>query len=402
MKILALGAGGMGEAAAVTAASFDEIQELIVADLNLENAQRVASRCGGKATAARIDVTRQDDLVALMQQADAVMNCVGPFFRFGVPILEAAIAARRHYFDICDDPEPTLKMLELGDKAREAGITAVIAGGASPGTTNLLARLAYESLDTVDELITAWNIESSDDSPEDPLTFSMAIVHWMQQISGTILEWQEQRLQDVRPLREELIDYPGRGQRMVWTVGHPEPITLARTYPGLKNSYCAMVMTSLNARVFHQLQAAIDRGDQTLEEAARELVEVSQESSWLTRMVATVSRWLDGPALPQFFALARGTQDGVPATTAASIRAYPEEMANATGIPLALTARLFAQGKITAHGVHAPERVINPREFFDLLHPYCCTPQPVAREDLVELVTKRCTPYVTVEPYMTI
>ena len=391
MKILALGAGGMGEAAAVTAASFDDIDELIVADLDLAAAQRVAGLCHGKARAARIDVTRHDDLVALMTQADATMNCVGPFFRFGVPILEAAIAAERHYFDICDDPEPAFEMFQMTDRAKAAGITAVFGGGASPGITNLLARLAYESLDSVDELITAWNIDDPDD-PEPTLAFSTAIVHWMQQISGTVLEWRERGLQHVRPLREESLDYPGRGVRRVWTVGHPEPISLARTYPTLTNSYCAMVMSSLHARLFHKLQDIIDHGELTLEQAAHELVEISNQTSWLSGVVETVSGWFDGPALPQFFALAKGTLDGSPAVTAASMRACPAEMAQATGVPLALTARLFAEGRIGARGVHSPEAVLDPREFFDLLHPYCRAPHPVDRENLIELATNRYQP----------
>lgn len=386
MKVLTLGAGAMGEAAAVTAASFQEIQELIVADISLDNAQRVAAQCGAKASAAQIDVTRHDDLVTLMRQADATLNCVGPFFRFGVPILEAAIAAGCHYFDICDDPEPTLAMLNMSDEAAAAGITAVIGAGASPGVTNLLARLAYESLDTVDELATAWNVEGPDDS-DGELAFSMAIVHWMQQVSGTILEWRDQRLQDVPPLRPEPIHYPGRGDRTVWTVGHPEPISLSHTYPHLKTSYCAMVMSSPQVAYFRQLQQSIDGGKRTLEQAAQDLVAAVQRKSWLDNAVQTVSRWFGGPALPQFFALANGVRDGLSATTAASLRASPAGMAAATGIPLALTARLFAQGRISSKGVHAPEGVIDPHTFFDLLHPYCQTPCLVAREELVELVT---------------
>ena len=42
-----------------------------------------------------------------------VMNTVGPFFRFGVPILTAAIDAGTDYIDVCDDWEPTLEMLAL-------------------------------------------------------------------------------------------------------------------------------------------------------------------------------------------------------------------------------------------------------------------------------------------------
>lgn len=117
------------------------------------------------------------------------------------------------------------------------------------------------------------------------------------------------------------------------------------------------------------MQAEIHRGGLTLEQAAHELVEISQRKSWVGGLLQSIAGWFDGPTTHQFFAVARGVHQGVAATTAASIRAYPAEMADATGIPLALTAKLFAQGKITAPGVHPPERVIEPHEYFDLFHP---------------------------------
>ena len=68
------------------------------------------------------------------------------------------IEAKKPYFDICDDWRPTLELLELSDKAKKAGITAIIGIGASPGLTNLMAVLAYNELDEVDEIITGWGI----------------------------------------------------------------------------------------------------------------------------------------------------------------------------------------------------------------------------------------------------
>jgi saccharopine dehydrogenase-like NADP-dependent oxidoreductase len=393
MRLLALGAGEMGEAAATTAATFDEIDEIIVGDILPENAERVAERCGGKAKGVRVDVACLGDLASLMKRCDATINSVGPFFRCGVPALEAAITAKRPYFDICDDPEPTLEMLQRDDQAKAAGIIAIVGMGASPGITNLLARMAYESLETVDDLITAWNICPTGDA-DNELTYSMAIVHWMQQISGKVLEWRDHNLQSVRPLREELLHYPGRGSRKVWTVGHPEPVALSSTYPTLKNSYCAMVMPSLQFELLQKLQEAIDDGKWTVEEAAHELVDISQQKhSWFAGLVESVSGWLDGPTMPPFFAVAKGSLEGSPTTAAASLRAFPKNMAEATGIPLALTARLFAQGKIRAKGVCSPEAAIRPQMFFELFHPYCQSPESVTSDDFVELVKEeRVTP----------
>lgn len=50
---------------------------------------------------AAADVTDPTALDALIRGADVVLNCVGPFYRFGPPTLAAAIAAGVGYVDIC-------------------------------------------------------------------------------------------------------------------------------------------------------------------------------------------------------------------------------------------------------------------------------------------------------------
>ncbi|MBT2423773.1 saccharopine dehydrogenase NADP-binding domain-containing protein [Streptomyces sp. ISL-22] len=125
MRILALGAGGeMGATAAAVLAADDTVTELVVADRDHRGAAAVAGSLGPKATALQIDATDHGALVAAMSQADLVVNTVGPFFRFGIPILTAAIDAGCDYVDICDDPEPTLQMLALDERAKEAGVCA--------------------------------------------------------------------------------------------------------------------------------------------------------------------------------------------------------------------------------------------------------------------------------------
>jgi len=383
-RILLLGAGAMGNIAAQTAVSFPEVGNLIIADLSLTAAEKVASACGGKARAARVDVTDRGGMVALMRRADLVMNCVGPFFRFGVPVLEAAIEAGIDYLDICDDPEPTKAMHELHGRAKAADITAIIGLGASPGITSMLAARARAELDETQELIAAWNIEE-DAGDDDKVAYGAAVVHWMQQCSGSILECENSRLVEKKPLQEVALDYPGRGQRTVYTVGHPEPVSFHYSYPDLQRSYCVMVMPGRWITEFKELAAQIDRGGMTLEEAGKKLVEDAGVSSFIDQIMEDFSRLFEGPRLPLFFALAQGRKDGKPARVATSIRAIPPGMANATGIPLALGTRLFLQGKVAAKGVIAPEIAFRPGEFFDLLEPYCTFPEPLAPADLVEV-----------------
>ena len=383
-RILALGAGAMGNLAAQTAASFQEVGSLLIGDFNLAAAQSVASACGAKAKAAQIDVTNSTELLALMRQADLVMNCVGPFFRFGVPVLEAAIEAGLDYLDICDDPEPTKAMHELHERAQAAHITAIIGLGASPGITSMLAARAREELEETEELIAAWNIEE-DAGGDDKVAYSAAIVHWMQQCSGTILECDHGSLVEKKPLVEVALDYPGRGTRTVYTVGHPEPVSFHYSYPDLPRSFCVMVMPGLWIKEFRKLAAQIDQRSMTLEEAGKKLVAGAGASSLIDKIIENVASLFDHPRLPIFFALAKGKKNGRPARVATAIRAIPPGMARATGIPLALGTRLLLQGKVAAKGVIAPEIAFRCDEFFDLLAPYCTFPEPRDASELVEV-----------------
>jgi saccharopine dehydrogenase-like NADP-dependent oxidoreductase len=381
-RVLALGAGAMGTIAAATIASFEEVESLIIADLDLKAAEQKALLCGDKAQAASIDVTNRSELIALMRQADMVMNCVGPFFHFGVRVLEAALEAGVDYLDICDDPEPTKAMHELNSRAQAAGITAIVGLGASPGITSMLAARARAELDRTEELVAGWNIEE-DAGGDERVTYSAAAVHWMQQCSGTILECDRGILVEHQPLLDVALKYPGRGTRVVYTVGHPEPVSFHYSFPDLPRSFCVMVMPGAWIGSFRSLASQIDQGQLTVEEAAQILAEGSAQSSPGSKRPA------DTPRLPLFFALAKGTKDGRPALVATSIKSTPPGMANATGIPLALGTHLVLQGLVTAKGVIAPEIAFAAGEFFQRLTPYCTFPMPLADSKLIEVVVSR-------------
>lgn len=395
MKVLVLGTGGMGGTAAKTVAGLDEVTHLVVADRDTKSAENCATHCGTKASALTLDATDVAALKAALSQADVVLNCVGPFFRFGVPILAAAIEVGTDYLDICDDPEPTLEMLDLDAAARANNVLAIIGMGASPGISNLLAAKVCTSLDTIDELITGWNIDVADDEEEEPLLqgngASAAVVHWMEQCSGTVQSWVANELKAVKPLQPLKIDYPGIGKRTLWTVGHPEPVTLPRTFPNIANTSNAMVVGSLDALFLRELAGRIDSGTLTIEEAAREVAKASTSGrhSVFQRALGWVASKFSGPAFPPIFAVARGEKGGRPHVAAATIRAMPTGgMAGATGIPLAIGLKLLARGKIEGKGVVAPEAVIDPDVFFDSFEGFCTLPAPVATGTLVDFCSR--------------
>lgn len=372
MRVLVLGgAGEVGRAAARVLRADAEVDQVVIADLAADRARAVADELGGKTTAVAVDVTDHAALVARMREADVVVNTVGPYFRFGPGVLRAAVDAGRDYVDVCDDPAPTVTMLDMSAEAEDAGITAVLGIGASPGLANLLAARALAGLDRADTVITGWNLAMA--QPESrSWRPSAAVVHGIEQVSNTIpvIRGGEQVWE--RPLRRTVVDYPGLGRATGWTFGHPEPVTLARTFPDIRESvnlalaprYVAGVLTLLGRGVTHGV----------LSRASAASVAALAENLLPSGSVGLLA----GSALPPLFALATGERDGAPATVACALGQVPGlTMAEVTGIPLAVGALMRAKRP----GVHPPEAVFTPDEFFQRLAPHCVgrpTPESLA------------------------
>jgi lysine 6-dehydrogenase len=365
-RVVALGgAGSMGAAAVRVLAGAPQVTDLVVADLHLDRARALATEVGAPARPARVDLTDSAELDALLAGAQLVVNTTGPYYRFGVAVLDAALRAGAHYVDICDDPAPTLALLALDDRARAAGLTALVGMGASPGVSNLLARIAADHLDVVDDIVTAWPedpVAALADAPADGV--SAALLHWVRQIAepGPVLT--DGALADAAPLQPLTVDVPGIGSGTVWTVGHPEAVTLHRAYPQLRRSRNGMVVTP--AVVAELRRAAADvAGGASIERAAAAL-------TVRFRRLDPVRAREGAPPFGMLFALATGTRSGSPARVAAALTAYPPGgMAGATGVPLALGAQLILDGTVSRRGVHPPETCVPPREFLARLAPHC-------------------------------
>jgi saccharopine dehydrogenase-like NADP-dependent oxidoreductase len=369
MKVLALGGGGgMGRWAARTAANMKEVEQLVVADLNGRAAAEFAGTLGPKARGIALDVTNRDALGDALRGTDAVLNTVGPFYRFGTLVLQAAIRAKCHYLDICDDWEPTLDLLGLDAKAREAGITAVVGMGASPGITNMMAVLALRELDTAEEIYTGWNLEAAVPEPESGQQgVNAALMHGIRQATGTIRVFRDGESREEAPLARLQIDYPGVGRRPVWTFGHPEALTFPRYCPDLKTSLNVTFAATSEMISLQCLRWLVDRRLLSAHRAAT-IFEWYDKHKKRRANLEFVRKDL----LPPLFAASRGTKQGKPSWVGVAQTGFlPSGMGEMTGVPLAIALLLLARGRIVRRGVFAPEGCIDPDAFFEALVPHC-------------------------------
>lgn len=379
MRVLVLGAGGMGEVVAQHVARSEQVTGLVVADLDGRRASAIAQPLGG--ASAGVDALDHDALVEVFRTVDVVLNTAGPFYRLAEPVLEAALAARVHLLDVCDDWEPAQAMQARHDEAVAAGIVVVTGLGATPGLSNVLAVQAASALDEVDTLVTGWGLDGARPASRGA-SASAATVHGLHQVSASIRVWRDGRFVDEPPLRRMMLDYPGLGRFPAWTFGHPEAVTMPRRWPGL----------SLAVNVTHAAGWEIGALRALAWGAARGLG-VERGAAWAERLEggpppsteAQRARMLRGRRLPPLFVLATGTRAGRPASVGATITSIPAGgMGGATGVPLVVGFELLARGALSTPGVHAPEDVIDPEAFFAALAPRCA---PVVSPDRLVAIT---------------
>lgn len=384
------GAGGMGRMAASVASSYADLGELVVADIDIAAAERVVAELTPSSRtrlrAAHVDVTDTAALRGLLEDAQVVLNTTGPFYRLGTAVLQASIDSQCHYLDICDDWEPTIELLALGDAAEAAGVLAIVGLGASPGVSNLLAWLACDRLDRVEDLYTAWPIDAGageftlDDESTVGSGASAAIIHWMQQISGTIDVVEAGRRVSRSPLVPVTIDYPGLGHGTAYTVGHPEPITLLERMNVHGNSANLMLLKRSSAAYLDLIRNDLDAGRLSLEDAAAEVT--NQRTTRIARALIGAIGLKGAGALPGFFAFARGERDGQALRIGVHLKAMPADMAGATSVPLALGLRQWLDGRLNATGVHPPESVIDVASLLDGFA-RACSPPLAGMDELV-------------------
>jgi saccharopine dehydrogenase (NAD+, L-lysine forming) len=166
VRILLVGAGGVGAAFTAIAARRDFFETVVVADYDLARAERAAAT-DPRFVAAQVDASSAESVTALAREhrCTHVMNAVDP--RFVMPIFDGAFDAGADYLDMAmslsrpHPEEPYSRVgVKLGDEQfakatdwEEAGRLALAGIGVEPGLSDVFARYAADHLfGEIDEL----------------------------------------------------------------------------------------------------------------------------------------------------------------------------------------------------------------------------------------------------------
>ncbi|MFN8492967.1 MAG: saccharopine dehydrogenase C-terminal domain-containing protein [Caldilineaceae bacterium] len=153
MKILVLGGGLMGPAAAYNALQDPQVTEVTVADMSAAQLATARARLAdkrnvAKLTTVQLDLNDQAAATQLMGQHAAIVAALPSSII--VTGLRAAIAAKRPWIDLSWPPEE--QRPELRRQSEAAGVLVIPGCGVEPGLTEIWARHLAEKLDRVDEL----------------------------------------------------------------------------------------------------------------------------------------------------------------------------------------------------------------------------------------------------------
>ena len=150
MKLLVIGSGMMGSAAAYDMARQPEVHAVTVADADLRRAREVAARINRihgdkKVRAVPLDASNEKTAARLMKGHDGALSAVPYFLNLG--LARAAIAARCHFADLGGNNTVVRQELALSSKAEKRGVAIAPDCGLSPGMASILGGELVRRLD---------------------------------------------------------------------------------------------------------------------------------------------------------------------------------------------------------------------------------------------------------------
>lgn len=343
------GAGDMGSRAVEALAETGEVSLITVADRDEDAAHALARRLDSARTrvqATALDARDHGAVVEAMSRHHVAASTLGPFYRFEVGLVSAALEAGVHYTSICDEGEPTEQVLtRFPEPLAERGLAAIIGLGASPGITNLGVRYLADTMDRLHA------VDVSVFLPPDAGGGPAVMEHLCHIVTGQVPAWRGGHRVMLKACTEHgVVIFPRFGALRVWNMGHPEPFTVPRCLPGLDEVTFRM---------------GFGPGTGLLAAAAR--AGALGGKSPLPGLLARLASPGKGHSSPGAVRLdARGELAGRPVRR---LLCGVADMRDATGLSLAAGTLALLRGELTVSqgGVYPPEACVPPEPFFQTL-----------------------------------
>ncbi len=398
MRILLVGAGGVGSAFAAIAARRPFFEAIVLADHDLARAEKAAA-VDDRYVATRIDASDPEAVTALCHEhrITHVMNAVDPVF--DMPVFEGALAAGADYLDMAmslSTPHPDAPYEECGVKLGDeqfaaagrwesAGRLALLGIGVEPGLSDVFARYAADHLfSEIDELGTrdGANLVVTDDAGNEIFAPSFSMWTTIEECLNPPVIWAGDGSgagdwHTTPPFSEpEVFDFPeGIGPVECVNVEHEEVLLMPRWI----NCRRATFKYGLGDEFINILRVLHALGLDSTEKVRVKGVEVSPRDVVAAVLPdpATVGPRMRGKTCAGLWVTGRGT-DGEPRSTYLhhvvdnewSMREYGHQcVVWQTAVNPVIALELLATGAWQGVGVLGPE-AFDAVPFLDLLTEY--------------------------------
>jgi saccharopine dehydrogenase-like NADP-dependent oxidoreductase len=364
------GAGAVGSIATKTLASSGVFSDIAVADINVVAAKRVVKEAvGAKVTFVEFDAESPESIKKAIAGSAVVLNCVGPFYKYGPGILKRVIETGTNYVDVCDDFDATEALLAMDEKAKKAGVSALIGMGSSPGVANVLVKFCADSLLDQVEAVDIYHAHGGE--KVEGAAVVKHRIHSMKMGIPMFLDGQfttVKLFEDSGRALEEEAEFQNVGTYSVYAYPHPETITLPQYLKGVRRvTNLGLVLPPAYAEL---IQGMVRLGITDEEPVAVQGQKVIPLEFAVAFILAQRKRLMQEAGITEPMGclkiVVKGYKGGSKDTYIFSMSSRGQGMGEGTGIPAAIGAMIMATGKIKEKGVLPPEACVNPMDLLEL------------------------------------
>ncbi len=368
MRCLVLGAGLMGKGVVFDLANNPNVEQIIIADIDMSRAESLSRTLGSRVTPTVVDARDREQVSKLFSRVDAVASCIS--YTVNLMLTEVAVENGVHLTDLGGNLHVVKRQLELHDRAMSAGVTIIPDCGLAPGLVNVLARAGIDYLERAESV--RIRVGGLPQQPLPPLNYSLVF-----SVEGLINEYvepcmvlREGKIVYEEPLTGiEQIDFPPPFNRLEAFNTSGGTSTLPLTYEGRIKSldyktirypghghtmWCMMRLGLMDSSV-QDFDGVMIAPRRVLERLIERNLPPSDRDVTLLRV--TIEGWKNGASHTVEYEMIDYYDDKSGLTSMMRTTAFPQSIATT----------MIMDGRIKDRGVLPPERCIPPEPLVEEL-----------------------------------
>lgn len=339
--------------------------EIVIAGRNLSKAKKYADSFKSKRVrAVELNISDVKSTAILLKGADVVVNCLQ--YYFNIEVMNACLKAKTNYVDLGGLFHLTKKQLRLNNKFAKIDKIAIIGCGSTPGITNVMAAYGGKFLDNVKSIDMTFADRNYLEYKRKfvlPYSFKTILDEFMK--SPAVLK--NGKLIFVKAGEGEKIYDFGKEYGMIKGVYslHSELATLPEFFKKKGIKSCEF-RTTFDEDFRNKINSLIETGL-----VSEETIEINGEEPKISDVTGKIMNRLtmkegdkveDKEILRVNFNNNQLIMDAVAKSTSGISAGVWD-----TAVPCSIISQMIAFGKIKKRGVFAPEKVVEPIEFFEEL-----------------------------------